>query len=65
VTSGLVLIKRTASEYFRYDATQDVHLQILMHVHPAVYLRQRVLPLYRPSAVKVRCNAVAGRAKCP
>ena len=28
------LIERTASRYSGYDATQDVHLQILMHVHP-------------------------------
>jgi hypothetical protein len=24
-------------QYIRYDSTQDVHLQILMHVHPAVH----------------------------
>jgi hypothetical protein len=34
-TSGLVLVGRTGSRYFGYDATWDVHLQVLMHVHPA------------------------------
>jgi hypothetical protein len=38
-TSGLVLIDRTSRRIIRYDATQDVHLQILMHVHPGVHPR--------------------------
>jgi len=34
-TSGLVLGGRTSIRYLGYDAIRDVHLQVLMHVHPA------------------------------
>jgi hypothetical protein len=31
---GLVLGGRTGIRYLRHDAMRDVHLQVLMHVHP-------------------------------
>jgi len=40
-TSGLVPGGRMSIRYLRYDATGDVHLQVLMHVHPA---RRPTLP---------------------